>query len=236
MFPIFQRARNRNAPKRRTRFRAKLIEIKRKTMSVTLPISHVSPIYDVNLLPNRRKWTRENYRRVWEMGGFGDSKVELLFGEIFEKIPMNPPHATVLLLCQGALLQIFGTGFLVRNQMPIVAGDDSEPEPDLAVVAGSARDFLEEHPRAALLLVEVAHTTLSTDLGAKATLYAATGAQDYWVVDVESRLIYVHRNPVSLASGPASHAFQTVLRLTETDFLAPLAAPQNSIAVSDLLP
>ena len=188
--------------------------------------------------PRAVKWTRANYRRAWEMGFFGEAKVELVWGEVIEKMPMNPPHATVLLLLQGALLQIFGNGYCVRQQSPFLAGDESEPEPDLAVVRGTMRDYVGEHPEAgdALLVVEVSDATLAYDLGAKATLYAASGVADYWVVDIPHRKLHVHRSPVELPSAPVPAAYLSVQELDENTSIAPLAAPSQSLLVRDLLP
>ena len=197
----------------------------------------VEPIYDVTLLPGHTKWTREQFHRAVEMGLWTpEDKLELIYGELVQKMGMNGPHATVLNLLQSVLGTLFGAGYIIRMQQPIVAPGESEPEPDVAVVAGTPRDFVRDHPTTALLLVEVSDSTLTYDLGAKSSLYAQAGVDDYWVVDVNARLVHVHRAPIASASFPNGYGFQTILRLTETDSISPLAAPAHSIRVADILP
>lgn len=192
------------------------------------------PIYDATQLPNRRKWTREEYNRAWQIGAFGETKVELLDGEVIEKAPRTPQRSTVIMLVSDALWQIFKEGYVIRNQMPLVVNDVSEPEPDVAVVAGTPRDY-PTHPTSALLTIQVSTCTLAGDLGIKTALYAQAKVPEYWVLDINARLIHVHRTPIASASLPNGFGYQTILLLTETDSVSPLASPKSSIAVADLL-
>jgi Uma2 family endonuclease len=78
-------------------------------------------------------------------------------------------------------------------QLPLVAGEYSEPEPDIAVVpADEPRD---RHPERALLVIEVADSTLRLDLIRKARIYAQTGVPVYWVIDVNRHVVHVHTDP-----------------------------------------
>lgn len=81
----------------------------------------------------------------------------------------------------------------VRMQLPFAAGDASEPEPDVAMV--SAATPRQRHPDTALLVIEVADTSLSVDLGRKARIYAYSGVPEYWVIDLTEALAYVHADP-----------------------------------------
>jgi len=91
-----------------------------------------------------------------EAGIFGpEERVELIEGEIVEMSPEDPAHSVGIQLAAEALRLAFGTGFHIRVQLPM-ALDDSEPEPDVAVVRGSIRDFRDSHPSTAVLIVEVA--------------------------------------------------------------------------------
>lgn len=193
------------------------------------------PIYDATQLPNRHKWTRDEYNRAWQSGAFGETKVELLNGEVIVKAPRTPQRATVIMLASAALWQIFREGTTIRNQMPLVVSDASEPEPDLAVVHGSPRDN-PTHPTSALLAIQVSTCTLAGDLGIKAALYAQAKVPEYWVVDINARLLHVHRTPIASASLPNGHGYQTISRFTGTDSVSPLSAPDSSIAIADLLP
>ena len=194
-------------------------------------VSEVTPIYDASQLPNRRKWTRAEYSRAWQSGVFGQTKVELINGEIIVKAPRSPQRATAIVLASQVLWRVFAAS-TVRIQMPLVVSDISEP--DLAVVAGQPRDY-PNHPSAALLTMQISTDTLASDLGVKAALYAQAQVPEYWVVDINARLLHVHRMPIASDSLPNGYGYQSVMRLTETDNVSSLAAPQSSISIADLL-
>src|SRR5579872_2344703 len=111
----------------------------------------------------------------------------------------------------------------------------SEPQPDLAVIPGLRRHYT-SHPTVAALIVEVADSTLYYVTTTKAELYATAGVQDYWVLDLEGKQLLVFREPVELPSGLGATAYRVHKVLGPTQTIAPLAAPNNSILVSDLLP
>ena len=105
-----------------------------------------------------RRWTRQEYDRMIEAGVLTpDDRVELIDGEILSTTPQGSPHATAVLLVQDALRVSFGRDVHIRAQLPIALGLDSEPEPDVAVVAGSVRDYRDAHPQSALLEIGRAH-------------------------------------------------------------------------------
>ena len=86
-----------------------------------------------------------------EAGLFDGKRVELIEGRIFEMPPMKSLHATSLTLSEQVLSRAFGDQYFLRIQMPLSIGEASEPEPDIAVVAGRARDYRDEHPKTAVL-------------------------------------------------------------------------------------
>src|SRR5712692_5400291 len=94
-----------------------------------------------------RPWTRKEYYRAAECGLFKPGeRLELLDGEILQKMsPQKPPHATGLALTAQALAKAFGPDYYVRQQLPLVLNDESEPEPDLVVVPGTPLDYLARH-------------------------------------------------------------------------------------------
>jgi Uma2 family endonuclease len=187
--------------------------------------------------PTRRLFTREEYERAAAAGLFGpDEKLELIAGEVLRKMtPQQSRHASGVYLAQEALHRVFGAGFLVRVQLPLALGSDSQPEPDVAVVAGEDRSFVAAHPTSAVLVVEVSDSTLAFDRGTKAGLYARAGIQEYWVVNLGDRVLEVHREPAPMAEQPLGHHYRSVSRLTESDNVKPLASTA-SIRVADLLP
>lgn len=113
---------------------------------------------------------------------------------------------------------------------------NSEPEPDIAVVRGTARDYEQAHPTTAVLVIEVSDTTLRVDCTTKAGIYARAGIEEYWVVDLNTRRLIVHRQPVPMRGRPLGHYYASVVRYTEAETVTPLAAPDAVIAVADLLP
>ena len=128
--------------------------------------------------------------------GSGD-RVELLDGEIVEMAPRKSRHATAVTLVADRLRRVCEEigGCSVRAQLPLALDPDSEPEPDVAVVDGTARDYSDAHPQGARLVVEVSDTTLAYDRGRKLAGYARAGIAEYWVLDLGSRALWVHRSP-----------------------------------------
>ena len=177
-----------------------------------------------------RRWTRDEYYRMADSGILRpDDRVELIDGEILTMAPQKSPHATAVRLAEDALRSAFGDGFDIRPQLPLALDETNEPEPDVAVVTGSPRDYTEDHPSTALLVVEVAETSLGFDRGAKKALYARFGIPEYWIVDLLGVLVEVHRSPQG-----ADYAERRVL--SDADSIAPLGRPESVIAVADLLP
>ena len=134
--------------------------------------------------------------------------------------PIGPIQSNVT----SRLMDFFVGGspreFQCRIQQPIVLGDQSEPEPDVAIVRRRDTEYSNQHPVAAdvVLLIEVSQTSLSIDLGLKAQLYSAAGVAEYWVVDLVNRQIVVHRD--ASATG-----YRRINPVSE-GVLVPLAAPQ----------
>ncbi len=117
---------------------------------------------------------------------------------------------------------------------PLNLGKYDDPEPDVAVVRGSGRDYLGSDNRVdALLVVEVSDTTLRFDRGKKALRYARAGIADYWVVNLRAEQLEVYREP-ALREG--RHQFAPALILKRGQSIAPLAAPNDPVRVDDLLP
>lgn len=183
-----------------------------------------------------RRWTREEYERMVEKGVFHPGeRAELIDGEILTMTPQGSAHATAVCLVEEALRVAFGAGYVVRAQLPLAIDPASEPEPDVAVVPGSPRDYRDAHPATALLVVEVADTTLGFDRDWKGSLYARARIADYWIVNLTDRLLEIYRDPAPSASARYGWEYRTRRRFGPSDSASPLAA-QTSIAVADLLP
>lgn len=189
-------------------------------------------------MPARLHWSRERFDRAVEAELFEPgAQLELIGGDITQKMsPQNSPHAAAIGAMQFALEEAFPCGYWVRVQLPLALTDDSEPEPDLAVVAGSWRDYTKSHPAHAVLIVEISDTTLTIDRGTKGGLYASAGVAEYWIVNLRDRVLEVHRQPSPMSDQPFGYHFLSVTRFTETEAVIPLASPNALIQVVDLLP
>jgi Uma2 family endonuclease len=175
-------------------------------------------------------WTRAEYERLIETGALHpEARLELIDGEILDMAAQKSRHSTAVRLAEVALRKVFGSGFDVRSQLPLSIDDYSEPEPDLAVVTGSIRDYRDAHPTTAMLIVEVADSSLDFDRGRKLALYARNGIRDYWILDVQAESLEVYHEPLG------DHYRQRQV-LGTGDWIAPLHAADKPISVADLLP
>ncbi len=131
------------------------------------------------------RFTVEQYHRLGELGVLtSEDRVELLEGWIVHKMNQRPGHGFVVRILDKWLQANIPDGWLVQCQLPITL-QNSEPEPDLAVVCGSHTDYRQRHPAGAdcRLLIEVADTSLTKDRG-KSSIYAAAGIEEYWIINL----------------------------------------------------
>ena len=184
-----------------------------------------------------RKFTRVEYERLLEAEILGpDDRVELLAGAMVCKEPQFSPHATGIALAQRVLTTAFGVGWYVRSQMPVALDDESEPEPDVAVVPGDPRDYRGAHPARPVLVVEVALSRLRFDRDHKGSLYARASLAEYWIVNLRDRRLEVYRGPVPDGAAAFGWRYGTALALGPQEDVSPLAAPNARVSIADLLP
>ncbi len=182
-----------------------------------------------------RLWSREEYDRLIAGGMFHpEERLELIEGEIIQISPQGSHHATAVALVENALRTVLGKNYVVRVQMPLALSSGSEPEPDIAIVTGVPRDYCEEHPTTAELVVEIADTTLAYDRAKKTALYAQAGIQEYWILNLLDRQLEVYRQPNPIPSSNSPYKNYGVKTSSET--IRPLRSPQKLIAIADLLP
>lgn len=186
----------------------------------------------------RRLLTRAEFELGGSSGLFGpEERLELIGGEVVSKLaPQHAPHASGTRYVQEALRAVFREGFDLRVQLPLALGLMHAPEPDVAVVRGSIRDYEREHPATAVLVVEVSDSTLAFDRTVKASLYASAGVAEYWILNLPDRVLEVHREPAAMTDQPFGHHYRRITRLTEADEITPLGVTAHSVRVADLLP
>ncbi|HTI84492.1 MAG TPA: Uma2 family endonuclease [Acetobacteraceae bacterium] len=146
----------------------------------------------------RHRLTVKDYHRLGEAGILGeDDRVELLEGQLVDMSPIGPRHALAIDALTELLVTTVARRASVRVQNPIVLDDESEPQPDFAVVRRPWRGYPDQHPQPedVLLLIEVSDSSLDTDKGAKLALYARAGVREFWIVDLTTNKVIVHRDP-----------------------------------------
>lgn len=184
-----------------------------------------------------KRWTRLEYDRLIEKGVFGtEDRIELLGGALVVREPQGSPHAMGIRMAEEALRRVFAAGWDVRGQLPVALDDDSEPEPDISVVPGSFRDYRHGHPPRAVLIVEVAESSLSLDRALKGSLYARAHVPEYWIVNLVDRALEVHRDPAADAAARYGWRYTTVATLRVGETVTPLSAPDSPISVGELIP
>lgn len=186
-----------------------------------------SPRVSFGAVRRLRPLRRREYDRLVELGAFRDEKVELLEGMLVPMSPQGSRHAYVIQELTALLVPAVAGRGRVRVQLPFAGSDVSEPEPDIAVVPPG--DYSAEHPDRALLVVEVADSSLADDLDLKAPAYAAAGVPELWVIDCTSQSVIVHRRPMGRGWGE-------VIRHGRDASLAMEALPDVAVRVATLFP
>ena len=184
-----------------------------------------------------RRWKRIEYDRLIETGFFqpGDP-VELVGGQLIVAEPQGSGHFAAIRAVEEALRAAFGVGWDVRGQGPVALDEESEPEPDVAVVPGSFRDYVAAHPSRPVLVVEVSESSLALDRHHKGSLYARAGLDDYWIVNLVDCVLEVYRNPGPDRAAAFGWRYQAVETFERGASVSPLALPGAHIRAGDLLP
>ena len=165
-----------------------------------------------------RRWTRTEYDRLVECGILRGEPLELIGGQLLVAEPQGSDHARRVGAIGDALRAALPPGWIVRVQMPLALGDDSEPEPDLALVPGAWADYRAEHPSRPALVVEVADSSLAFDRADKGSLYARAGIADYWIANLRDATLEVYRDPVPDPAAPHGWRYRTAESLAPGAF------------------
>jgi len=177
------------------------------------------------------RFTVTDYYRMAEVGILdADERVELLRGEVVEMTPIGGRHAFSVSRLTHVLYDAVGPRYYVSTQNPVSIDVHSEPQPDLVLARPDLDRYRETHPRPedVLLLVEVADTSLDKDRKVKLPLYAEAGIVEVWIVDVNSNVVEVCRDP-------SGDEYRDVRRCKPGDAITLLALEEVTLAVSDFL-
>ena len=172
-----------------------------------------------------RRMTRAEYDDLVQRGFFGEERIELIHGIVVRMAPIGPQHSDIVDELNLRLVRALGDRARIRVQNPSIADDESEPQPDIAVVPLGR--YSKQHPDRAHLVIEVAESSLAYDRKTKGPLYAASGIPEYWIVDVNARVIEVHTLPVD-------GLYTSVTRVEESDTASPQAFPDFVLEVAEL--
>jgi Uma2 family endonuclease len=174
------------------------------------------------------KWIVDDYHKMIETGLLDDRKVELINGAIIQMVPEGIAHAFCCRSTAKYLRTILGERAEISEAHPISLPNDSEPEPDIAVLKTPDTRYQSRHPAPddIFWLVEIANTTLVNDLGVKRELYAQAGITEYWVMNLQTSELKVFRNFTA-------NEYRTEISLNGGN-ISPLAFPDLSIEISRL--
>jgi Uma2 family endonuclease len=183
-----------------------------------------------------KHWRRVEYERLVDLGVFEGEPLELIGGQLIVAEPKGSPHAAAVGMVGDALRAALPPGWVVRMQDPVSLDDESVPEPDVAVVPGRHVDYRHAHPARAALIVEVAESSLAFDRKQKGSLYARAGIAEYWIVNLEDRVVEVYRDPGPDLTAPFGWRYTSVDRFRPGDSVTPLGVPAAPVAMAALLP
>ncbi|HHP7231306.1 MAG TPA: Uma2 family endonuclease [Xenococcaceae cyanobacterium] len=175
------------------------------------------------------KWTLEEYHRMIEMGLLDNRRVELLKGKIVEMPPEGKAHAYYSSEAEEYLRRVLPDRATIRAAKPITLPDNSEPEPDIAIVQRLGKEYLSHHPYPENIfwLIEYASSSLLKDLTTKLQIYAEVGIVEYWVVNLKKKQLVVFREPQD-----SEYAFKSTF---SDGTVNPIAFPDIAIAVNSII-
>ena len=179
----------------------------------------------------RRRFAVSEYHQMAQAGILGeDDRVELIDGEVTEMTPIGRRHAACVDRMSKLFERTFGDDAQVRVQNPVVLGEYTEPQPDLALLRPRADFYASGHPTQddIFLLVEVAETSAEPDRRVKVPLYARSGVQEFWLVDLDGDTVTVYQDPT-----PSGYGTVRVVRRGEE--LAPVAFLNRPLAAAAIL-
>ncbi len=145
-----------------------------------------------------RPFTIEDYHKMAEAGVFApDERIELIGGQLYPMSPAGHKHTTIIMQLTRVLMNHFGNEYDIGIQTPVTLDDESEPEPDAAVVRRYRKGESPHKPtsRDVFLLIEVSDTTFVFDRDVKLPRYASATIPEVWLIDVHRDTITQYHTP-----------------------------------------
>jgi Uma2 family endonuclease len=175
------------------------------------------------------KWSIQDYHQMIATGLLDDRKVELIKGDIIEMSPEGAAHPAYCSDIGEYLRRILGAQAKIREAHPITLPDNSEPEPDIAIVRNVSTRYRDRHPHPEDIfwLIEIANSTLAKDLGIKKDTYAEAGIREYWVLNLQESVLVVFSDLVNAE-------YRSTTNLT-SGLISPQVFPEIAIDVRQLL-
>jgi Uma2 family endonuclease len=180
----------------------------------------------------KKLFTVDEYYRMAEAGILGpEDRVELINGEIIKMSPIGHRHMGCVNKANRLFIEALGRRAVVSPQNPVLLSMWTEPQPDLTVLKPRDDDYDSKKPEHAdaLLVIEIAESSLSYDRDIKVPHYAAAGIPEVWIEDLTRDQLLVYRDP-------GKDGYLNSLTLRRGDSVSPLAFPDVTFNVSDLLP
>lgn len=158
---------------------------------------------DLPALISRRLLTVDDYHRMGETGIFAPTeRVERIAGELIQLAPIGDDRVWIVNWLNMTMARQVTGGIVVSVKNPLTLPPHNEPQPDLVVATEEcAKRRKRIGARDALLVVEVAESSLAYDRETKARIYARFGVREVWIVDVSARKIHVLTEPHDLGYG-----------------------------------
>jgi len=160
-----------------------------------------------------RRFTIEEYHKIYETGIFEGQRVELLNGMITVMFPINNPHLGMV----GRLTRIlnirFANEYFILPQCPLKIPQNSEPEPDILIAKQRDDDYMNSAmpPEDVFLIIEIADSSLERDRNQKKVIYANANIREYWIVNLKDRQIETFKQPQN-----ADYQIKNILKAGET--------------------
>lgn len=185
----------------------------------------------MDALPSRKIFTVGEYHKMVDAGVFvGNSNYELIEGEIVKKMVVGDYHIS----CVNRLTRLFNRinddKFILSVQNPVIVGDLSEPEPDVAILK-YRDDFYASGKATAsdvLLLIEVSDSTVSYDRSKKLAIYAEAEIGEVWLVNLPRQILEVYTEP-------HKGKYKVVGKINKNESIAPAFMPEMRLKVTDII-